>query len=336
MLKRGLVFSVSIVIVFFIIKLLSFRGVMQVPHDEYVEEFQHNYRIYAVPMPEELVFAGERVPLHDVDVRERFDREILVNSYWQSQTLLFFKRANRWFPVIEPILEQEGVPDDFKYLALIESGLMNVVSPANATGFWQILESTGRELGLEVTSEVDERYHVEKSTVAACKYLKSAYNLYGNWALAAASYNMGRTGLNRQITNQRADSYYDLWLNEETSRYVFRILAIKSIFENPEAASFHFRESDLYMPYDYYTVTVDSTITDMVEFAHQHQVSYKELRLLNPWLRRYTLHNPRKKTYEIKILKNSSFGVEMPGEQVIPAAVESEKIDPVQIKDSDI
>jgi membrane-bound lytic murein transglycosylase D len=337
MLKRILFFTLLFVSLFTVIKLLSFRGVLVMSEQEYIEEFQHNYRVYALPIPDELLFAGERVPLSDTEVRERFDRELLVNTYWQSQTLLFFKRANRWFPVIEPILKENGVPDDFKYLALIESGLMNVVSPANATGFWQILEATGRELGLEVTQEIDERYHVEKSTVAACKYLLGVYNHYGSWAMAAASYNMGRAGLNRQVTNQRSNNYYDLWLNEETSRYVFRILAIKTIFENPQAASFYFREADLYEPYEFYTVKVDTNIRDMVAFAHHHQVSYKELRMLNPWLRQYTLTNPRKKTYEIKILKNSRFGLEEPEPQVvIPTENDLEHPGYLEQKDPDI
>jgi membrane-bound lytic murein transglycosylase D len=322
--NRVIVFLVVSVVLVTAVKLLSFTGVLVMPDNEYINEVKENYRVYALPIPETLVFAGERVPLDDIEVRERFDRELLINSYWQSQTLLFFKRANRWFPVIEPILKEHGVPEDFKYLALIESGLQNVVSPAGATGFWQILEATGRELGLEITAEVDERYHVEKSTVAACKYLLSAYRLYGNWAMAAASYNMGRAGLNRQMTNQRANQYYDLWLNEETSRYVFRIMAIKVLFENPELANFHFRESDLYPPYDFYTVNVNTPIPDMVSFAHEHKVSYKELRMLNPWLRQYSLANPRKKAYEIKILQNSRFGMEAHLEEPVIKEVELE------------
>ncbi len=291
-----------------IMNLLSFSKVADIPDSDYAEIIGETYGVFALPIPEELNFAGEPVPVDNFEVLERFDRELLVNTYWQSQTLLFFKRANRWFPVIEPILAEQGVPDDFKYLALIESGLMNVISPANAAGYWQILPSTGRELGLEVNTEIDERYHVEKSTVAACKFLKDAYSRYNSWTLAAAAYNMGRAGLNRQLTNQKMTSYYDLWLNDETSRYVFRILAIKTIFENPQGHGFHFREQDLYPPLEYYTVTVNSTINDLVEFAHSHQITYKELRTLNPWLRRTSLPNRTGKEYEIKITKESLFG----------------------------
>lgn len=310
MLKRSLLVLLFPVALIVIVKLLSFTGVVIKPGEEYAQKIEDNYRVFALPIPEGLNFAGEPVPVDNFEVRERFDRELLVNNYWQSQTLLFFKRAHRWFPVIEPILEQQGVPDDFKYLALIESGLMNVISPANASGFWQILPATGRELGLEVNTEIDERYHVEKATIAACKFLKSSFERYNNWTLAAASYNMGRTGLNRQLSNQESSNYYDLWLNEETSRYVFRILAIKTIFENPQGHGFHFREQDLYLPHEYYTVRVDTTINDLVAFAHHHQVTYKELRTLNPWLRRTSLPNRAGKEYEIKITKESLFGRE--------------------------
>jgi membrane-bound lytic murein transglycosylase D len=264
------------------------------------ELFSH-YRIHALPIPESFSFAGEQVPLHVFDVRERFDRELLVNTYWQSQTMLFFKRANRWFPVIEPILERNGLPDDFKYLALIESGLMNVVSPAGASGFWQILEGTGRELGLEVNSQIDERYHVEKATEAACKYLKNAKNRFGTWTMAAAAYNIGNARLTGIVQTQKVSDYYDLHLNEETSRYVFRILAIKAIFANPAASGFFFQPEDLYEPFVHFTVNVDTTITNLPDFALRYQTNYKTLRLMNPWLRDYQLPNRSRKMYQLKI-----------------------------------
>ncbi len=267
----------------------------------YLEEVREGYNIYALPIPDYMEFAGEPVPMEEFDIIERFDRELLVNSYWQSQTMLFFKRANKWFPVIEPILESKGVPEDFKYLALIESGFQNVVSPAGATGFWQILSSTGRELDLEINTEVDERYHVEKSTEAACDFLVDAYERFGSWTLAAAAYNMGRTALVRQLNNQKVDSYYDLMLNEETSRYIFRILAVKQIFSNPQEAGFNFRKKDLYDPLEYDIITVDSTITDLPQFALDLGINYKILREYNPWLRRYSLTNKNNKSYEIKI-----------------------------------
>lgn len=271
------------------------------PDQVYIESFKKQYGIYAIPMPDSLFFAGEEVPMGLQDIRERYDRELLVNTYWQSQTMLFFKRANRWFPVIEPILESHGVPNDFKYLALIESGLMNVVSPAGATGFWQILEGTGRELGLEVNARIDERYHVEKATAAACQYLLDAKSRFGSWTLAAAAYNMGNARLTRVLHTQRSSNYYDLHLNEETARYMFRILAVKTIFSDPQGSGFHFREEDLYPPHRYKTVVVDTTVSDLVDFALRNNTTYRNLKVLNPWLRDYELPNRSGRYYEIKI-----------------------------------
>jgi membrane-bound lytic murein transglycosylase D len=310
MLKRYSLTILPLVVSILVIVLFSFWRSAEEPEKIYVQSFMNHYGIYALTIPETLSFAGENVPVNQTDVRERFDRELLVNTYWQSQTMLFFKRANRWFPVIEPILQANNVPDDFKYLALIESGFMNVVSPAGATGFWQILEGTGRELGLEVNRQIDERYHVEKATLAACKYLIDARNRFGSWTLAAAAYNIGNARLSRTLETQRVNDYYDLHLNEETSRYIFRILAVKSIFSDPKAAGFHFRPEDLYQPYQYFTLEVDTTITDLVDFALKYNTTYKDLRILNPWLRDYELPNRSRKTYQIKVpVSESEFGV---------------------------
>lgn len=301
MFKRYFLPLFSLLLAAIVIFLFSFWKSAEEPETEYIEAFQNNYSIYALPIPDDLSFAGEEVPISQTDILERFDRELLVNTYWQSQTMLFFKRANRWFPVIEPILEANDIPNDFKYLALIESGFMNVVSPAGATGFWQILEGTGRELGLEVNRQIDERYHVEKATLAACKYLLNAKERFGSWTLAAAAYNIGNARLNRILETQRVSNYYDLYLNEETSRYVFRILAVKNIFSDPKAAGFHFRPEDLYQPYQFFTLEVDTTIADLVDFAQRYNTTYKELRNLNPWLRDYVLPNRSRKIYQIKI-----------------------------------
>lgn len=204
------------------------------------------YNVYAIDIPENVNFAGESVPLTDPDVRERMDRELLVNMYWQSNGLLMIKRANKYFPVIEPILKKYGVPDDFKYLAVIESGLMNVVSPAKATGFWQIMEGTGKQYGLEINANVDERYHLEKSTEVACKYLLDAKERMGTWTLAAAAYNAGQAGINRQLTRQKEKEYYDILLGEETGRYLFRIMAMKEIMSNPRKYGFNYEQHHLY------------------------------------------------------------------------------------------
>lgn len=270
-------------------------------------DFNENYRIFAIPLPNDVAFAGESISLVDPEVKERYDRELLVNTYWQSNTLLFFKRSTRYFPTIERVLREEGVPEDFKYLAVIESGLQNAVSPAGASGFWQILEKTGKEYGLEINDEVDERYHVEKSTRAACKYLKAAKQKFGSWTLAAASYNMGMNGLQRQLERQKVASYNDLLLNSETARYVFRIIAVKDIMENPKQYGFRFRKDDLYPAIATKTVSIDSAITDMADFAAKFGVNYKTLKFHNPWLRQAYLKNPNKKTYRIDIPVNTEF-----------------------------
>lgn len=274
--------------------------------------FESDYNIYSLPLPEKLNFAGETVPLDQFDIRERLDRELLVNTYWQSQTLLFIKRANRWFPVIEPILKEEGVPDDFKYLSLVESGYMNVVSPAGATGFWQLLKTTGSEFGLEVNKEVDERYHVEKATHAACAYLKEAHEKFGSWTVAAAAYNMGMKGFERQTERQKATNYYNLVLNSETERYVFRILALRQILNDPEGFGFNVRKKDLYPPVETQTVVLDSAVTDFADWAAQFGINYKTLKLHNPWLRDNFLTNKNGTAYTIKLPMDATLPAEKP------------------------
>ena len=261
--------------------------------------FNEGYKVFSLTLPNELTFCDEKVPLNRLDVREKLDRELLVNTYWQSSTLLAHKRAARWFPLIETVMKREGVPDDLKYIAVIESGLMNVVSPAGATGYWQFMKETGTQFGLEVNNEVDERYHVEKSTVAACKYLKSAYAHYGKWALAAASYNLGQGGVDKQLGRQKQDNYFDLLLNEETGRYVYRILAMKEILRDPERYGFHLRKKDLYAPYLTRTAEINGPVEDLADYAVAQRTDYKTLKLLNPWLRDNSLLNKTGKTYTV-------------------------------------
>jgi membrane-bound lytic murein transglycosylase D len=288
------------VILVAVIQLFSFYTKTEIIYAENRSP-ENNYKVFALDIPQHLEFAGEPVPLHNFDVWESFDRELLVNTYWQSQTLLFIKRAARFFPVIEPILKEYGVPDDFKYLALAESGLTNAVSPAGAVGIWQFLAGTARDYGLEVNEEVDERYHLEKSTVAACRFLMESYTKYGNWTMAAASYNAGRRGMDRQIGIQKETDYYDLLLNEETQRYVFRIIAIKMILENPAAYGFYIDESHLYPRIDYVEVPVNHRVPDFADFAKQFNTNYKMLKYLNPWLRRPHLTNQSGKTYSVRL-----------------------------------
>ena len=265
------------------------------------ERIKESYHIYSLSPPEDFSFAGIEVPMDDPEVSERFDRELHSNTYFHSNTILYFKRANRWFPVIEPILEANGIPEDFKYLALVESGLQNVVSPVGASGYWQFMEETAKEYGLEVDDQVDERYHMEKSTEAACKYLNAAYDKYGDWALVAASYNVGRNRIDHELDRQKTDNYFDLLLNQETSRYLFRIMAVKQIFAEPESYGFNIRKKDLYSPYNYELVTVDSSIENLADFSKENQISYKTLKRFNPWLRQVYLKNSASKDYQIKI-----------------------------------
>lgn len=301
---------------FFAATLLIFIGVVALnllqssapetkDEEVYREYFQKNYRVFALHHPDELTFAGEPVPIHLEDIKERFDRELHVNTYWQSNTLFYIKRAHRWFPVIEPILKENNVPDDFKYLALVESGLMQVVSPAGARGFWQFRESAATEFGLEVNKEVDERYHVQKATVAACNYLTKAHEKFGSWTMAAASYNLGMRGLQNQVERQKENYYYDLLLNEETSRYVFRILAAKEILTHPGKYGFIYRDEHLYAPYKYDVLEVDTAIKDLAAFSQGLGLNYKTLKILNPWLRQSYLYNRSGKTYEILIPRDS-------------------------------
>lgn len=253
-------------------------------------------------LPENIHFCGEGVPLDSEDIRERLDKEIIKNTYWHSSILLFYKRAGKYFPIIEPILRKNNIPDDFKYLAIAESGLKNVVSPAGAKGFWQFMEKTGKEYGLEINKEVDERYHLEKSTQAACEYLNDAYKKFGSWTLVAASYNMGMYGLEKNLKRQKVNSYYDLLLNSETSRYVFRIVSFKTILENPSKYGYNIKASQRYNKINFKTVSIDSSITDFADFAQQQDINYKILKLANPWLRQRYLKNYNKKQYSIKII----------------------------------
>lgn len=250
-----------------------------------------------------IYFAGEKVPLEMFNIRERYERELLSNTYFHSNTMVLLKRSKRWFPVIEPILKEYGVPDDFKYLCVIESYLSNVVSPAGAAGFWQFMKGTAQEYDLEISKEVDMRYNVELETEAACKYFLKAYERFGSWTLVAAAYNAGSARVAKFMKEQGATSYYDLLMAEETERYVFRILAIKTIFENPEKYGIYVSNELSYQPYKYYTVKVDKDVKNWAEFAKEHDITYKLLKVFNPWLRSNSLKVKNGKVYEIKIPK---------------------------------
>ncbi len=273
------------------------------------EQYPQGYRIVTPPIPDQIEFAGERVPIENFEVFERIEREFIVNTYFHSLTILAIKRANRWFPVIEKILKKNNVPDDFKYLCIAESTLENVVSPAGATGFWQIMKAAGEKYGLEINSQIDERYHVEKSTQAASEYLKDAYEKYGSWTMAAASYNMGTNGADNQIERQKTNNYYNLVLNPETSRYIARILAFKYIMQNRASYGFDIKDDELYKPLKTFEITLDSSVNDFADYSIALGLNYKTLKLYNPWLRDNYLSNQNRKVYKIKIPEKGSIKI---------------------------
>ena len=260
-----------------------------------------DYRIYAPSIPDTLSFCGERVPIHLWYVREGLDRELVSNMYYQSSTLFYIKRATRVFPVIERILKQEGVPEDMKYLCVIESGLQNVTSPAGAGGYWQFMKATGQKYGLVVNDEVDMRNDLEAATRAACRYLKDLKKRFGGWTEAAAAYNCGENGLEKRLANQRQSSYYELLLNRETQRYVYRILALKLIMQHLQNYGYHVRRCDTYPELPSNEVELSGQNVDLVQFAVDHGTTYKLLRTYNPWLTAATLKNKAGKTYKVKI-----------------------------------
>ena len=270
------------------------------------------YNIKSFSLPDEVTFAGEKMPLDNFDTRESLEREILISAYRHSSTLLIIMRANRYLPIIEKVLKENNIPDDFKYLVAAESEYSNMVSPAGATGFWQIMPETGREEGMEVNTVVDERYDVEKSTQFACDYIRRSYEKFGSWTMAAASYNGGRGGIEEQIKTQRQNNYYDLLLNEETARYIFRVVAYKIVISDPQKYGFNLTQKDLFPELKYYEVKVDSVITDFSEFALRYGTNYKMLKFLNPWLRKPYLTPKANKQYLIKIPTEGMQNIERP------------------------
>lgn len=300
----------SLMLLVILIKLFNFSSGDEISDDDYRSYFTSNYKVFGITIPKDINFCGEPIPIKDFTVYEALERELLVNTYYQSQTVLLHKRANRWFPVIEPILKKNGIPDDMKYLAIAESGLTNAVSPQKASGFWQIMATTAHHYDLEISEDVDERFNVEKATEAACKVLQDAYNRYGNWTMAAASYNLGMGGIDKQINKQKTEDYYNLFLNEETARYIYRIVAIKEIISRPKAYGYHLRKQDLYPPVPVRRVTVDTTVNDLAAFALSQNSSYKILKMLNAWLLTNKLTVTSGKSYTILFPAN---GVQLYG-----------------------
>lgn len=268
---------------------------------------QQTLRVYSPTLPDTMSFAGEPVPLDIYYVREGLDREMIVNTFGHTNTLLYFKRAHRYFPIIEPILKKNGIPADFKYLCVIESGLTNATSPAKAQGFWQFIKTTGQKYGLEVNDEIDMRNNLEASTEAACKYLKSLHTRFGSWTAAAAAYNCGENGLQKNMERQSIDSYYNTRLNNETTRYVYRILAVKQIMQHPQDYGFYLRPIDLYPSLQAKTAILSGQNVDLYNFAKENGVTYKVLREFNPWITTDKLTNKANKSYTVKLpVKNGT------------------------------
>ena len=273
------------------------------------EDFPQGYKITSPKIPTYLELAGEIIPIDNFEVYERMEREFISNTYFHSATILALKRVTRWFPVIEPILKRNNIPDDFKYLCVAESNLDNVISPAGATGFWQFMKPAGEKYGLEINSLVDERYNVEKSTEAACKYLKDSYDMFGNWILSAASYNMGQDGVKLQMERQQAKNYFNLVLNSETSRFVARIVSLKYILQNPEAYGFDIKADEKYKPLEFYEIKLDSSVSDFPDYAKNLGINYFILKMYNPWLRDNYLSNKSKQVYMIKLPTEGSIEI---------------------------
>lgn len=258
-------------------------------------------QIRAVNLNRDFDFAGEIVPMNE-DTRERLDRELSVNAYWQSTTLLNLKMANKHFPVVEKILAENGIPDDFKFLAIAESGLRNLTSSASAKGYWQFMKLAAGEMGLEINEDVDERMHIEKSTLAAAKYIKQLYRRFGTWSNVAGSYNVGPTSFARTLSEQKEKSYYDININDETSRYLFRIIAIKEIVRNPGDFGYYLEDHHKYTSStNLKTIKVTSSITNLADFAHENGTTYRMLKYYNPWLISSKLTIAAGKEYEIRL-----------------------------------
>ncbi|MFV0590739.1 MAG: lytic transglycosylase domain-containing protein [Draconibacterium sp.] len=299
--KKWWKMSVPVLLVGNVVLILMLLGSAK-PEEPSRDTSKKEMHFEAVEIPEKVSFAGEPVPLDRFYVKEALDRELLSNAYFHSQTIRFLKLAPRYFSIIEPILKEQGIHDDFKYLALAESSFNpRAISPASAAGFWQFMKGTAVDYGLEVNSEVDERYHIEKATRAACNYLKDAYEKFGNWTMVAASYNRGMTGVQRQMDIQDQDDYYDLLITTETARYVYRIVALKLILEHPEKYNFYISDKEKYPVIPTKQVEITGSVANFADYAKEHGLSYKVFKDFNPWLRENKLTYSGRKRYWVEI-----------------------------------
>lgn len=290
-------------------EIFIFSTKSETPVEVQRQAIKHDYRIYSPVIPDTVKFCGETLPIDTYYVREALDRELMVNMYGHTNMMTWMKRANRVFPVIEPILKKNGVPSDMKYLCVAESGLTTATSPAKAQGYWQFMEATGKTYGLEVNADVDMRNDLEASTEAACKFLKTLKSHLGSWSAAAAAYNCGEGGLSKRMSQQSTQSYFDTRLNSETARYVYRIVAIKLIMQHPQDYGFYLRKCDMYPQIPYTTVTLSGQNVDLYDFAKKNGTTYKMLRELNPWLNNDKIVNKSGKTYTIRIPKQNGISL---------------------------
>ncbi len=298
---------------FFLIFFAAFGGIYLLlklfwpqPQENQLSYSDNNFYVLDLSIPADLDFCGEKIPSNNYEIRDDLKKEFFSSSYWKTNSMVLFKKAQKWFPYIEPILKKEGVPDDFKYLAVIESHLSNITSPAGASGFWQLLPGSARNYGLEVNNEVDERYHVEKATHAACQHIKDAYRIFKNWTLSAAAYNLGIGGIMGALRRQRTDNYFDLLLNRETGSFVYRILAYKTLFSSPGHFGIKKKKWNYFPKIPVTVYKVDSSITSLQAFANHIGADKAVIKAFNPWLLSDVLNNPSKKTYEIQVPKNTT------------------------------
>jgi hypothetical protein len=281
--------------------LFSFTEKYFASDNENLIAFKENIKVFAVNLPQNPNFAGETVPINRFYVKEALEREITVNAYFHSASILIIKKANRWFPVIEPILKKHNIPDDFKYLAVAESALENVVSPAGASGFWQLMKTTAKEYNLEVNEDIDQRFDIELATEVACKYLINSYKKYGNWTMVAASYNAGMGRIDNELQKQKHNDYYDMNFGIETGRYIYRIIALKAMLENPTDYGFYIRSEDKYKAFQLESIIIDSAINDLPSFAKKYNLTYKEFKIYNPWIKQVYLANASGKKYRFQL-----------------------------------
>ena len=296
-----------------LIKISAFK-----PSNSSSDYLDANFKVLGLNMPVNLEFAGEKVPQNDYEIKESLEKEFFTDKVWQSSSLALFKKAQKWFPLIEPILKKEGIPDDFKYVAIIESHLSNVVSPMGAAGFWQLMPNTAQHYGLTVNNEIDERLDVEKSTHVACKHFKEAYNYFKNWTLSAAAYNVGIGGIQRALKKQQTNNYYDLLLNKETGSFIYRILAFKTLLANPHHFGINKKTTNANSFPSFKIIQIDSSITDLKKFASHFETDIIILKTFNTWLIANYLTNPEKKTYRFKIPKNKNIDLTVYYSDVFP------------------